>query len=189
MPHPHTVLFLCPDWMKLGKKPAWDVICPKLVKFGIPVNFSFLRYQPQLPAPPQAVLSVFLSCVFLLPSDIISQQACVESWPSLKLQGPFPILQTSLESLTPRSCGKRANIAWTLSAGAQGSCANPNFLCGWDTRIHCRADQTQIQRDPGASGGGCGCSQHPHPAGDMMSPALPILFTILLLSAGASGAP
>ncbi|XP_015506829.1 alpha-2-macroglobulin-like protein 1 [Parus major] len=51
------------------------------------------------------------------------------------------------------------------------------------------ADQTQIQSDPRPAGGGCGCSKHPHPAGDMMSPALPILFTILLLSAGASAAP
>ncbi|KAI1230189.1 hypothetical protein IHE44_0010152 [Lamprotornis superbus] len=51
------------------------------------------------------------------------------------------------------------------------------------------ADQTQIQSDPRPAGGGCGCSQHPHPAGDTMSPALPILFTILLLSARASGAP
>ncbi|XP_041317826.1 LOW QUALITY PROTEIN: alpha-2-macroglobulin-like protein 1 [Pyrgilauda ruficollis] len=61
--------------------------------------------------------------------------------------------------------------------GTQGSISEP------------AVDQTEIQSEPRAAGGGCGCSQHPHPAGDTMSPALPVLFTILLLSAGASGAP
>lgn len=110
------------------------VVCPNLVKLETPVHFLFLRNHPQLPAPPQVVLPVFIFCVFLQTSDFISQQICAESWPRLKLQGPFPVLQTSLESLTPRGCGQRANTAWTLSAGAQGSSASPALLSGWDTR-------------------------------------------------------
>ncbi|XP_050183736.1 LOW QUALITY PROTEIN: alpha-2-macroglobulin-like protein 1 [Myiozetetes cayanensis] len=46
--------------------------------------------------------------------------------------------------------------------------------------------QVQIQSDPRPAGGSCGRPRHPLPAGEMRSPALPILFLILHLTAGAS---
>lgn len=90
MPHPNTVLFLCPDWMKLEetrqKANLGCVISPDLVKFEKPVNFPCLRNHPQLPATPGVVLPIFIFRVFLLPPDIISQQISVEVAPAPKFR-------------------------------------------------------------------------------------------------------
>lgn len=121
------------------------------LKFEILVNFPFRRNQPQLSATPHVLLFSPSMCSCCLLKSFPANLCGGGSSPRLKLQGPFIILQKSLGSLTPRSCGQKANIAWTLSAGAQGSSASPDFHSGWDTGSHfstcSRSDRSRVIQD------------------------------------------